>query len=283
MFRPGKPKDEPEPHQPPPQAQPASAQAANEDTQQRYRASEQTSSTGVRGSMNDGQANSGKAYTESDALARDIKEGTLTGFVGNGTNMTGEANFKGMLRVDGHLSGRVSSQDGTLIVSTGGQVDANVEVSVAQIYGTVNGDVIATKRIELGRVAKVTGNIQTPALVIEQGAIFEGSCRMAALRDEQAKSETRAATAGASTTPGAAGASGAGTSGASGATGGGAAKTDAPSTSSSAPGGASASGAGSSSSGAGSPGATGSSATTASSGAGSSPTTGSQKPSGAVG
>jgi cytoskeletal protein CcmA (bactofilin family) len=195
MFRPGKPKDEPEPPaqpQPPP-AQPASTYTANEDTQQRHRAPE-TSSTGVRGSMNDGQPNSGKAYTESDALARDIKEGTLTGFVGNGTNMTGEANFKGMLRVDGHLSGRVTSQDGTLIVSTGGQVDANVEVSVAQIYGTVNGDVIASKRIELGRVAKVTGNIQTPALVIEQGAIFEGSCRMQSLRDEQAKAETRATT-----------------------------------------------------------------------------------------
>lgn len=196
MFRPGKPKDEPEP-QPQPQAPqpqpPASTYTPNEDTQQRYRASE-TSSTGVRGSMNDGQPNSGKAYTESDALARDIKEGTLTGFVGNGTNMTGEANFKGMLRVDGHLSGRVTSQDGTLIVSTGGEVDANVEVSVAQIYGTVNGDVIASKRIELGRVAKVTGNIQTPALVIEQGAIFEGSCRMQSLRDEQTKAETRPTT-----------------------------------------------------------------------------------------
>ena len=205
MFRPGKPKDEPEqPHpQTPTQTQPPPTQAANEDTQQRYRASEQTSSAGVRGSMNDGQANSGKAYTESDALARDIKEGTLTGFVGNGTNMTGEANFKGMLRVDGHLSGRVSSQDGTLIVSTGGQVDANVEVSVAQIYGTVNGDIIATKRIELGRVAKVTGNVQTPALVIESGAIFEGSCRMQTLRDEQAKSESRAAGAAPSATPGA--------------------------------------------------------------------------------
>jgi cytoskeletal protein CcmA (bactofilin family) len=278
MFRPGKPKDEPEPHQPQPQPQPASTQAANEDTQQRYRASEQTSSTGVRGSMNDGQANSGKAYTESDALARDIKEGTLTGFVGNGTNMTGEANFKGMLRVDGHLSGRVSSQDGTLIVSTGGQVDANVEVSVAQIYGTVNGDVIATKRIELGRVAKVTGNIQTPALVIEQGAIFEGSCRMAALRDEQTKTESRAATAaGTPATSGASGTSGAGASGTTG-TSGGASKTDMPSTSSPS---SSASGGGSSSGGASSSGTGGSSGATASSGVGSSTTTGASKPSGA--
>jgi cytoskeletal protein CcmA (bactofilin family) len=263
MFRPGKPKDEPEP-----QAQPqptASTRAPSEDTQQRYRASETTSSTGVHGSMSsEVQPNSGKAYTESDALARDIKEGTLTGFVGNGTNMTGEANFKGMLRVDGHLSGRVSSQDGTLIVSTGGQVDANVEVSVAQIYGTVNGDVVATKRIELGRVAKVTGNIQTPALVIEQGAIFEGSCRMAALRDEQTKAETRGASASAgtssTTTPGA-------PSNTSGATG--ASKPDTSSTPIAST---------SSASSPGSSGASGSSATTASSGAGSSSTTGSQKP-----
>jgi cytoskeletal protein CcmA (bactofilin family) len=143
--------------------------------------------------MSDTQPNNARAVSESDALARDIKEGTLSGFVGNGTTLTGEANFKGMLRVDGHLSGRVSSQDGTLIVSTGGQVEADVEVSIAQIYGTVVGNVTATKRIELGRVAKVTGDIQTPALVIEQGAVFEGSCRMQQIKDEQAKGEARAA------------------------------------------------------------------------------------------
>jgi len=92
-----------------------------------------------------------------------------------------------MLRVDGALSGRVASSDGTLIVSTNGRVDANVEVAVAQIYGTVNGDIIASKRIEMGRVAKVTGNIQTPALVIENGAVFEGSCRMVQLKEAAEK------------------------------------------------------------------------------------------------
>jgi cytoskeletal protein CcmA (bactofilin family) len=136
-----------------------------------------------------------RAVTESESLARDIKEGTLTGFVGNGTTLTGEANFKGMLRVDGGLSGRVSSADGTLIVSTNGRVDANVEVAVAQIYGTVNGDIIASKRIEMGRVAKVTGNIQTPALVIEQGALFEGSCRMVQLKEQAEKSTSASASA----------------------------------------------------------------------------------------
>lgn len=150
-----------------------------------------------------------RAVTESESLARDIKEGTLTGFVGNGTTLTGEANFKGMLRVDGALSGRVSSADGTLIVSTNGRVDANVEVAIAQIFGTVNGDITATKRIEMGRVAKVTGNIQTPALVIENGAIFEGGCRMVQIKEDvekresgKLKPETASASASASTSSG---------------------------------------------------------------------------------
>jgi cytoskeletal protein CcmA (bactofilin family) len=149
-----------------------------------------------------------RAVTESESLARDIKEGTLTGFVGNGTTLNGEANFKGMLRVDGTLSGRVSSADGTLIVSTNGRVEANIEVAVAQIYGTVQGDITASKRIEMGRVAKVTGNIQTPALIIENGALFEGSCRMVQSKEQSdkhpggdKKAETAAASAASKPSP----------------------------------------------------------------------------------
>jgi cytoskeletal protein CcmA (bactofilin family) len=119
-----------------------------------------------------------RALTESETLARDIKEGTLSGFVGGGTDVTGEANFKAMMRVDGHFSGRITSSSGTLIVGANGTVDANIEVAVAVIHGNINGDIIATQRLELGRAAKVNGNIQTPSLVIEQGAIFEGSCKM---------------------------------------------------------------------------------------------------------
>jgi len=57
-------------------------------------------------------------------------------------------------------------------------VDANVEVSIATIHGVVNGDIVAGQRIELGRAGKLNGNIQTPSLMIEQGGIFEGSCKM---------------------------------------------------------------------------------------------------------
>ena len=135
-------------------------------------------------------SNSSRAMTESETLARDIKEGTLSGFVGGGTVVTGEANFKAMMRVDGHLSGRVSSSSGTLIVGANGKVDANIEVAVAVIHGTINGDIIATQRLELGRAAKVNGNIQTPSLIIEQGAIFEGSCKMLQMSQAADKAKT---------------------------------------------------------------------------------------------
>ena len=102
----------------------------------------------------------------------------MSGFVGSGTAITGEATFKSLLRIDGKFSGRVASPTGTLIVGAGGVVDANIEVSIATIQGTVNGDIIATQRIELGRAGKLNGNIQTPSLMIEQGAVFEGSCKM---------------------------------------------------------------------------------------------------------
>lgn len=131
-------------------------------------------------------ASSQKAMTESETLAREIKEGNLSGFVGSGTVVTGEANFKAMMRVDGHLSGRITSTSGTLIVGANGKVDANVEVAVAVVHGTINGDIIATQRLELGRAAKLNGNIQTASLMIEPGALFEGNCKMIKLNASKA-------------------------------------------------------------------------------------------------
>ncbi|MEP6923915.1 MAG: polymer-forming cytoskeletal protein [Pyrinomonadaceae bacterium] len=122
--------------------------------------------------------NSNRVYTDSESITRDIKEGRLSGFIGSGTSLTGETDFKSMLRVDGHLIGKITSESGTLYVGSGGLVDANVSVAATVVHGTINGDIIASERIELGRTAKVVGNIQTPSLVMEQGAILEGNCSM---------------------------------------------------------------------------------------------------------
>jgi len=129
------------------------------------------------------QTASTRAISESDSMARDIKEGRLSGFVGHGTTLTGETQFQAMLRVDGHLIGTVSSDSGTLIIGTNGQVDANILVAAAMINGTVNGDIIASEKLQLGRTARVMGNIQSPRLIVEEGAILEGSCSMLKARE----------------------------------------------------------------------------------------------------
>ena len=126
-----------------------------------------------------------RAISESDSMARDIKEGRLSGFVGHGTTLTGETDFHAMLRVDGRLIGTVSSEAGTLIIGTNGQVDANISVAAALVNGAVNGDIYASEKLQLGRTARVLGNIQSPKLIIEEGAILEGSCSMLKAREIQ--------------------------------------------------------------------------------------------------
>jgi cytoskeletal protein CcmA (bactofilin family) len=133
------------------------------------------------------------AISESDSMARDIKEGRLSGFVGHGTTLTGETEFHAMLRVDGHLIGTVTSEAGTLIIGTNGQVDANITVAAAMINGAVNGDVVATEKLQLGRTARVMGNIHSPRLIVEEGAILEGSCSMLKARETQEEEAVAAA------------------------------------------------------------------------------------------
>lgn len=107
-----------------------------------------------------------------------IQKDNWLGFVGDVLKFTGEVRFKSMLRIDGNFSGNVSSVDGTLIVSNGAQVtEAVINVAVAKINGTVEGDIKASKELVLGRTASVTGTVSAPALVVEEGALFNGSFR----------------------------------------------------------------------------------------------------------
>ena len=53
--------------------------------------------------------------------------------------LDGEISFRDMLRVNGHIAGRVMSEKGTLIIDAAARVDADIDVGVAVVAGTVNG------------------------------------------------------------------------------------------------------------------------------------------------
>ena len=118
------------------------------------------------------------AKLEERVQRTNIPKDNWLGFIGDVVKFTGEVQFKSMLRIDGHFSGHVTSTEGTLIVSDGAQLTkAVIDVAVAKINGTVEGDIRASKELVLGRTASVTGELSTPKLVVEEGALLNGICR----------------------------------------------------------------------------------------------------------
>jgi len=123
---------------------------------------------------------SSQAVARSDERVRgtNILKDNWLGFVGDVVKFTGEVTFKSTLRIDGNFCGQVNSRDGTLIVSAGARVTgAMINVAVAKINGTVEGDINASKEVVLGRTASVIGNVSARALIVEEGALFNGRCR----------------------------------------------------------------------------------------------------------
>lgn len=100
------------------------------------------------------------------------------GFLGEGTDIEGDVRFNDELRVDGRVGGRVISEKGRLVVGESGEVNADVFVGIASISGTVTGTLTASIKVELHSTGRFYGNIHAPALIIEEGAQFEGHCGM---------------------------------------------------------------------------------------------------------
>jgi cytoskeletal protein CcmA (bactofilin family) len=102
----------------------------------------------------------------------------LNGFLDEGTELVGELRFRNTFRVDGHIKGKILS-DNTLVVGESAVLEADIECAVVSIKGTVRGRVHGRQRIELLAGSKVQGTLVSPRLVIEEGAFFQGECDMA--------------------------------------------------------------------------------------------------------
>jgi hypothetical protein len=87
-----------------------------------------------------------------------------------------EISFEGVLRINGYAAGVIRSSEGSLIVDADGELDADISVYDATIYGCVRGDIHARRKVELRGSARVVGDIEAVALSIEPGAVFEGRC-----------------------------------------------------------------------------------------------------------
>lgn len=107
----------------------------------------------------------------------DGKQSDLNGFLDKGSHIEGNLRFQTTFRVDGKFTGKVHS-DGDLVVGDGGEVEGDLVVGQVFISGTVRGTIRAARRVHITPTGKVFAEIDTPALAIEDGALFEGTCTM---------------------------------------------------------------------------------------------------------
>lgn len=97
--------------------------------------------------------------------------------VGHGTVIEGSLNVSSSMRVDGKIMGKIKCSDSLLVGKTG-VVEASVKVKNATIGGKVVGDIQADEVVILESNSAVIGDVTTKKLIIEEGAIFNGTCHM---------------------------------------------------------------------------------------------------------
>ena len=112
----------------------------------------------------------------------DVK-GDLTAFIDEASEIEGKYTFSGTVMLNGKFKGEIVSND-TLIIGEKGVVNAQIRAGTILISGEVVGNVLGSERVELRGSARVFGDVEAPVVVVDEGVLFEGHCRMTKSRPE---------------------------------------------------------------------------------------------------
>ena len=113
--------------------------------------------------------------------------GEWTGFLEKGVRFDGKLEVAGTFRLDAAIKGMLVSSE-TLILGEHSSMEGTIEGNAVTIGGRFDGIINARAKVEIQTGAIVTGEVHTPCLIIEPGAVFDGQCHMLAM--PQAKAET---------------------------------------------------------------------------------------------
>ncbi len=105
----------------------------------------------------------------------EIAQSSETAKIGKSVMIKGELSGGQDLYVDGEVEGSIAIPGRTLTVGPNGRVRANIQAGGVILYGQVQGDIHATRRVDLRKSASLRGNISTARISIEDGAYFKGA------------------------------------------------------------------------------------------------------------
>ena len=95
--------------------------------------------------------------------------------IGKAVKISGNIYSREDLYVDGELEGTVEALEHKLTIGPNGTVKATIKSREVVVLGAIHGNVEATDKIEIRKDAKLTGDIRTARIIIEDGALFKGS------------------------------------------------------------------------------------------------------------
>jgi cytoskeletal protein CcmA (bactofilin family) len=106
-------------------------------------------------------------------------EAFINSIIGEGTRVKGELDLNGLLRIDGDFSGVIRTR-GKVLVGKNGRAECTLTAATVVIGGVFRGEIVSTEKVIILSTGLVLGSIVTPRLIIEEGVIFNGTCRVAA-------------------------------------------------------------------------------------------------------
>ena len=103
---------------------------------------------------------------------------SISTFLGSDSSVEGTIEFKGTIRLDGRVKGKISSNGGTLIVGEEALIHADIIAGTIIVMGQVSGTISATERLEVYPPGRVNGDVHAAIISIEPGGILNGNCSM---------------------------------------------------------------------------------------------------------
>lgn len=134
------------------------------------------------GRTTDQDGKNASASVENPALS-DKKEaimdepGDIRAYVGEGVSFTGTIRYQGTIKIDGQLEGEVHT-DGVLLVGEKAVISAKINSGTIACRGRIIGDINAKDKVKLMAPAVFEGSIKSPAISMEEGVMFNGTCEM---------------------------------------------------------------------------------------------------------
>jgi cytoskeletal protein CcmA (bactofilin family) len=109
----------------------------------------------------------------------------INSIIGEGTRFKGEFDLNGLLRIDGDFTGTIRTK-GKVLVGKNGRAECTLHAGTVVIGGVVRGEIFSSEKVIILSTGLMLGNITTPRLIVEEGVILNGSCRIIAPAPEQA-------------------------------------------------------------------------------------------------